>query len=153
MKQTTITFMTLTILDSKACPKATMEITMIEMAKNRYSPQLIRTWSHYLRTVANKLNEPNNELANRFYNVHYAIGPENMTEFDIFALDNEYLELVAEQDKKTPEEVMRGMIEDIKVVIDVGDSLGQEFMSRSVWGSDLKDYLSELLAHLTQKSQ
>ncbi len=117
-----------------------------------YSPDLVREWSHYLRTVANKLNgsleDSENRLAEYFYDVHYAIGPEYLTESDIFALDKEYLELVAEQGGKTPEKVMRELIESIGVVICEGDKLRPEIMSQSVWNSGLRNYLCKLKGYL-----
>jgi hypothetical protein len=81
-----------------------------------------------------------------------------LDESDIFELDEEYLELVAEQDKKRPQVVMQELIESLRVIISLGDNINPELMDQSVWNSGLKNYLSELLAklrseQLTQKSQ
>ncbi len=111
---------------------------------------LIREWSHYLRTVANKLNnslgDSENRLATYFYDVHYAIGPERMT--NIFSLDEEYLGIRAEEEGKTPEKVTRGLIESTRIVICEGDKLKPEIMNPSVWNSGLKSYLCELKGYL-----
>ncbi len=118
--------------------------------EQNYSPDLIREWSHYLRTVANKLNssleDSENRLATYFYDVRYAIGPEHMT--DIFSLDEEYLGIRAEEEGKTPEKVMRELIESIRIVICEGDKLKPEIMNPSIWNSGLKNYLCELKGHL-----
>lgn len=125
----------------------------------KYSPQLIQKWSQFLRMVANKLNGPDNELANHFYNVHYAIGPKGMTESDIFALDEDYLKLVASRERS-----IRGLIKSLQIVIRMGDKLSPmlpvlmnqsilKFMYELVWALGLKDYLTDLLAHLTAQTQ
>lgn len=110
----------------------------------------IREWSHYLRRVANKLNssleDSENRLANYFYDVHYAIGPEHMT--NIFSLDEDSLRILAKEEGKTPEKVMRGLIESIRIIIREGDNLKPEFMDQSVWNSGLKSYLCNLRDHL-----
>ncbi len=147
MEQTTIILVDGSLF--RVCLTETFAV--VKGRQNRYSPRQIRDWSFYLREVANKLNEPNNELAEHFYNVQYAIGPEYITECAIFALDKEYLELVAQQDKKTPEEVMRGLIKSIEIVIREGDKLGPEFMGQSVWNSGLRDYLCGLELYLKLK--
>ncbi len=114
---------------------------------------LIREWSHYLRTVANKLNnsleESENRLADYFYDVHYAIGPKHMT--DIFSLDEEHLRILAEEERKTPEKVMQELVESIRVVIREGGNLKPEFMNQSVWNSGLKSYLCNLKEHLESR--
>ena len=148
MEQTTIILVDGSLF--RVCLTKTSAV--VKGRQNRYSPRQIRDWSHYLRAVANVLNDSNNELANHFYNVHYAIGPEYITECNVFALDKENLELVAEQDGKTPEEVMRGLIESIEIVIREGDKLGPEFMDQSVWNSGLRDYLCGLELYLKLKN-
>ncbi len=122
----------------------------------RHSPDQIREWGHYLRRVANKLNDSlensHARMARHFYDVHHAIGPEYLTGPDIFALDKEYLKLVTEQENKTPGEVMQELIESLEIVIREGENLESRIMHPAVWNSGLKDYLNELLAKLTQKS-
>ncbi len=122
----------------------------------KYSPQQVREWGRYLRRVADGLNDSiENEhvrMAGHFYNVHYAIGPEHLTESDIFALDKEYLELVAEQERKTPEKAMQELIESLETAIREGSNPKLRFMNQSVWNSGLKNYLVELLAKLTRKN-
>lgn len=118
----------------------------------RYLPDRIREWSHYLRRVANRLNDSLEDsearLARHFYNVHYAIGPDNLTESDIFALNENHLELIAGQDGEKPEKVIRELIDSLRIIVREGDNLGQEFMNQSVWNSGLKDYLCELRENL-----
>jgi len=122
--------------------------------RQNYTPDQIREWSHFLKRVANRLNESleNSEarLAVYFYDVHYTIGPNDMT--DIFSLDEDHLEIIAEGEGKTPKEVMRGLIESIKVVIREGGNLKPEIMNQSVWNSGLKNYLCELKEHLESLS-
>jgi hypothetical protein len=115
----------LTILDGGEVYQVTIQILAItiERARNQYSPQQIQDWSQDLRTVACKLDRLDKELANHFYNVHYAIGPEYLDESDIFELDEEYLELVAEQDKKRPQVVMQELIESLRVIISLTQNL------------------------------
>ncbi len=120
--------------------------------KQNYMPDQVREWGHFLRRVANRLNssleDSENRLAEHFYNVHYVIGPDNLTESDIFALNENHLELIVGQDGEKPGKVIRELIDSLKIIVREGDKLDPKFMSQSVWNSGLRDYLSELRENL-----
>lgn len=123
--------------------------------KATFSPRQVREWSDYLRGVANRLSKSPEDahirMAQHFYNVHYAIGPEDMTE-SIFALDEEFLKIVANEESKTLGRVMCELVESIEIIIREGDSLGPKFINQSVWNSvGLRDYLCGLEIYLKLK--
>lgn len=105
--------------------------------KYDYSLTQIQGWSDDLRTVANGLCESNSELANHFYAVHYAIGnDENPVEFDPFNLDSETITDFGGVEK---------FIESLRAVI-----ANAEQHMNGTWQDGLKDYLGEVLSHLTK---
>jgi hypothetical protein len=109
-----------------------------------YTPFVIRRWSFDLRMSANRISKA--KIANHFYNVHYAIGPTDMA--DCLSLDEHHLRLLAEEEGKSPEKVMRELIESIKVVLREGDKLGPEIINKKQWDSGLRNYLCDLKKHL-----
>lgn len=100
----------------------------------------IQGWSRLLRVVANRLlNDGDHEMANHFYGVHYAIGPDDeQAEFDQFALDEDYLALAESGG-------MAKLIENLRVVI----QNGERFVGAGIWNGGLGKYLDDLLVHLT----
>ena len=96
-------------------------------------------WSLDLRTVANRINHYNHKLAGYFYDVHYAIGPDQQFSGDPFELDEEYLRLMREQTNNPNYNIIEGL----KVVLNNGN-----LVDEYIWSHGLKDYLEALLAKL-----
>lgn len=106
-----------------------------------YSLYQVQEWSDTLRSVANLLNDLDKpEIAGHFYNIHYAIAPNNdPIEFDPLRLDET---IVAECGKT-------GIIKSLEVVLANGGYL--EWIESHAWENGLKDYLEELLEHFKQQ--
>lgn len=102
----------------------------------------IQRWSHVLRTVANKINDDgNSQLANHFYSIHYAIGPDQAEEeFDPYMLDADYL--------ITSDVTMEDFIWSLRMVL--ANGLGH--IDPAIWHGGLQAYLRELLARLKPPS-
>jgi hypothetical protein len=107
--------------------------------KNIYSLGQLLDWSNALRSIANDLGASGNqEMANHFYAVHYAIAPDSSPlDFDPFKLDET---VIADFGG------MEGFIESLKVVIEKGDLCAGD----EAWDEDLTSYLSDLLSRLAQ---
>ena len=100
----------------------------------------VRQWSHDLREVANRLNDSDQELAEHFYDVHYAIGPDtDSSEYDPFALDEDYLALPKLGGRE-------GLVRSLKVVL----ATGGKHVPAAIWNGlgGLEDYLEQLLNHM-----
>jgi hypothetical protein len=98
----------------------------------------VSEWSFMLRSIANGLNGENVELANHFYNVHYAIGnTENQFETDPFKLDEDYLAL--------SDVCIESIRDSVQVVLKNIDLLQKDQQEK------FKQYLIELQANLEKK--
>jgi hypothetical protein len=104
-----------------------------------FPPSRVRQWSHDLRSVANGLNESDHEVAEHFYDVHYAIGPDAYEMHPSpFVLDEDYLAL--------PESGGReGLVASLKVVLENG----KKHVPAAIWEGGLENYLEQLLNHMT----
>ncbi len=108
-----------------------------EAKPNDYSLFQIREWSNILRSSALELENFEAEKASHFYNVHYALAPDdNPLGFDPLRLDET---IVAECG-------LTGFITSLKVVIANGDWA----IDDNIWNSGLHAYLEKLLLHLSK---
>ena len=120
-----------------------------------YSPTQINGWSQELRIVANRLTEAREgKLADHFYIVHYAIGPDAESadalglpsaHYDPFKLDEDYIELRGSELGGT-EKAVAEIIDSVRVVV----ATGGKFIPRRIWvEGGLEEYLRQLLHRIT----